>query len=129
MDSALELGNSLVSLGTRSQNRLKQSTMDGSFMVVPPGSSYMSSSAMWSRPRMKANRVQNILEGSTVVTQQLPLPQPTATMFIPNPPQRLNQNINLDASWWGNTSTTSQVLAGSVISIASKTQQESNSTK
>ena len=49
MDMALELGNSIASLDARTQNRLKSSFgVDGSFMVVPPGSqSYMSSSNMW----------------------------------------------------------------------------------
>lgn len=115
MDSALELGNSVTSLGTRTQNRLKQSTMDGSFMVVPPGSSYMSSSAMWSRPtppRAKANRV---------------ISQSTAVNVAPPPPQRIH--TGLDASWWGNASTTSQVLAGSVVSIASSRSHESTNTK
>lgn len=49
MDMALELGNSIASLDARTQSRLKNSIgVDGSFMVVPPGSqSYMSSSNMW----------------------------------------------------------------------------------
>mmetsp|Transcript_23225 Transcript_23225/g.35220 ORF Transcript_23225/g.35220 Transcript_23225/m.35220 type:complete len:570 (+) Transcript_23225:146-1855(+) len=128
LDSALELGNSVVSLGTRTQNRLKNSTMDGSFMVVPPGSSYMSSSAMWSRPnhpRAKANRVQNILEAATVAPPS-PSSQSTATIIAPAPPQRINSNNNLDASWWGNAS-----LAGSVVSMAasSRPQQDPNNTK
>lgn len=130
LDSALELGNSVVSLGTRTQSRLKNPTMDGSFMVVPPGSSYMSSSAMWSRPthpRAKANRVQNILEAATVAP---PSPssqsQSTATIIAPVPPQRISSNTNLDASWWGNAS-----LAGSVVSMAasSRPQQDPNNTK
>ena len=37
MDAKLELGNSVANLGRP----------DGSFCVVPPGSSYMSSSSMW----------------------------------------------------------------------------------
>jgi len=128
LDSALELGNSVVSLGTRTQNRLKNPTMDGSFMVVPPGSSYMSSSAMWSRPthpRAKANRVQNILEAATVALPS-PSSQSTATIIAPAPPQRISSNTNLDASWWGNAS-----LAGSVVSMAasSRPQQDPNNTK
>ena len=52
MDMALEMGNSVVSLGARTNARMKQSSLEeaGSFCVVPPGSSsasYMSSSVMW----------------------------------------------------------------------------------
>ena len=42
MDMALEMGNSVTSLGAAMAAR-----PDGSFCVVPPGSSYMSSSSMW----------------------------------------------------------------------------------
>ena len=128
MDSALELGNSVASLGARTQNRLKLSTMDGSFMVVPPGSSYMSSSAMWSRPtppRAKANRIQPMMGASVTAG----ISQSTAVIMAPPPPQRTTSHPGLDASWWGNASTTSQVLAGSVLSIASSRQQESTNTK
>ncbi|KAI2509260.1 hypothetical protein MHU86_5148 [Fragilaria crotonensis] len=128
MDSALELGNSVASLGARTQNRLKQSTMDGSFMVVPPGSSYLSSSAMWSRPtppRAKANRIQPMMGASVTAG----ISQSTAVIMAPPPPQRTTSHTGLDASWWGNASTTSQVLAGSVVSIASSRQQESTNTK
>ena len=128
MDSALELGNSVASLGARTQNRLKQSTMDGSFMVVPPGSSYMSSSAMWSRPtppRAKANRIHPMIGASVAAG----ISQSTAVIMAPPPPQRTTPHTDLDASWWGNASTTSQVLAGSVVSIASSRQQESTNTK
>jgi hypothetical protein len=43
MDMALEVGTSVCSLGAAVSSR-----PDGSFCVVPPGSSYMSSSFMWS---------------------------------------------------------------------------------
>jgi hypothetical protein len=139
MDAALELGNSVASLGTRAQNRLKQSTMDGSFMVVPPGSSYMSSSAMWSRPQPrvsnKANRVQTMLGASATAAPLGAAPNTSHSMaaMIAPPPQRSTSNTALDASWWGNASTTSQVLAGSVVSIASSStrhnQVESTNTK
>lgn len=128
MDSALELGNSVASLGARAQNRLKQSTMDGSFMVVPPGSSYMSSSAIWARPtppRAKANRIQPMMGASTTTG----ISQSTAVILAPPQSQRATSNAGLDASWWGNASTTSQVLAGSVVSIASSRQHESTNTK
>jgi hypothetical protein len=46
MDMAIEMGSSIASLEARTQHRMKSSMVDGSFMVVPPGSnSYMMSSA------------------------------------------------------------------------------------
>jgi hypothetical protein len=133
MDMALELGNSIASLDARTQNRMKNSTLDGSFMVVPPGSnSYMSSSSMWGgqhvagTPRItnsktvthpvsgtagvraRANRVQNILEASS--TRSAP-PQ-----SLPPPPPSPLRSTGLESSWWGNSS---QVLTSSVISLAS----------
>lgn len=139
MDMALELGNSISSLDARMQNRMKNSIVDGSFMVVPPGSngsnSYMSSS-MWgsghmpsnSRPapppnnggtagvRARANRVQNVLGASTAQPANRPA----------FPPQHVGPGVTknsagLESSWWGNASTTSQVLASSVISLGSRT--------
>jgi hypothetical protein len=137
MDMALELGNSIASLDARTQNRMKNSMVDGSFMVVPPGSnSYMSSSSMWggahhgapgnprststttgNHPvsgtagvRARANRVQNILEASST------RPAPPQSLPPPNSPLRSN---GLESSWWGNSSSASQVLASSVISLAS----------
>ena len=47
MDMALELGNSISSLDARMQNRMKNSIVEGSFMVVPPGSNSYMSSSMW----------------------------------------------------------------------------------
>jgi hypothetical protein len=145
MDMALELGNSIASLDARTQNRMKNSMVgDGSFMVVPSGSnSYMSSSSMWgghqhvtgaptrstnstptSHPvsgtagvRARANRVQNILEASS--TRPAPpqsLPQPPPQSQLPSAPLR---NNGLESSWWGNSSSASQVLTSSVISLAS----------
>jgi len=162
MDMALELGNSIASLDARTQNRLKNSSIgiDGSFMVVPPGSqSYMSSSNMWApstgpsnpvnsanassrgsgkqranaAPRARANRVQNILEASSQH------PRSTSQAQVGHPQQQLaphsqQQQYNipganpkahavappatgLESSWWGTSSTTSQVLTSSVISL------------
>jgi hypothetical protein len=132
MDAALDMGNSVASLGNRTQNRLKQSTMEGSFMVVPAGASYMSSSAMWSRPnppRNRANRVQTMLEASSTPVVSLPHSIPNTVAPPPSTPQRISSGGGMDASWWGNVSTTS-VLAGSVVSIASSTQRsESTNTK
>lgn len=129
MDMALELGNSISSLDTRTQNRMKSSVIDGSFMVVPPGSeSYMSSSMWGNNPVPRAaqqraavshppvanaaaartrNKVQTIQTSSR--PSQLPL-QPTA----PIPSRDTN---GLESSWWGNQSTASQVLTSSVISL------------
>jgi len=115
MDMALELGNSVASLGTRTQNRMKQSTMeDGSFMVVPPGSSYMSSS-LWTPsrptliPRARPNRVQHILGPSTAAAILSP---PTHASQRPNP-----ASSGLESSWWGSGSTASHMMASSVVSM------------
>ena len=138
MDMALELGNSIASLDARTQSRLKNSIgVDGSFMVVPPGSqSYMSSSNMWSpsastsqrssnKPssrsvpapaagtagvRARANRVQNLNPRSPPHGLQQQQQQPATR----NPAAAAS---GLESSWWGNSSTTSQVLASSVISL------------
>jgi hypothetical protein len=147
MDMALELGNSIASLDARTQNRMKLSVTDGSFMVVPPGSanSYMSSSSMWS-PRIstaapattttagtagvraRANRVQNILEASTPRPtaahhhhhhHQPPQQLPAKHYPPPQPPSQQQQQHDLSSSWWGTSSTASQVLTSSVISLAS----------
>lgn len=138
MDMALELGNSISSLDARMHNRMKNSMVDGSFMVVPPGppgsNSYMSSS-MWGsghipsnpRPpqapppntgtagvRARANRVQNRLEASATPGHRPPHHPPNAAHALPKNPD------GLESSWWG-TSSASQVLASSVISLGSRT--------
>ena len=154
MDMALELGNSIASLDARTQSRLKNSIgIDGSFMVVPPGSqSYMSSSNMWAPSsgssstnnssrisnkqnqcrttaaagtagvRARANRVQNMLEASA----HNPRAPVHAHGSQHHSPQHHTGARNaaeapaqqgLDASWWGTSSTTSQMLASSVISL------------
>jgi hypothetical protein len=121
MDSALDLSNSL--LCTRTPNRLKQSTMDGSFMVVPPGSSYMSSSALLSRPsapRAKANRIQNLM-GTPASNTAISAPSYN--------PKAAASHAGLGGSWWGNASTSSQVLAGSVHSISTSRQQDATNPK
>lgn len=145
MDMALEMGNSIASLDARTQSRLKNSIgVDGSFMVVPPGSqSYMSSSNMWA-PSSTPSYPQTI----TTTNQRTSSKQPS-TRSVPgtagvraraNRVQNLVGNTNnsrspshglqqsqgknvaaptsgLESSWWGNSSTTSQVLASSVISL------------
>lgn len=132
MDMALEMGNSIMSLGTRQQNRLKHSTMeDGSFMMVPPGSSYMSSS-LWASgivnnprhpppaqqklgtagARARANRVQNILGASTPITPAI-RQAPTSPLKSPH-----GGAAGLESSWWGTSSATaSQALSSSILSM------------
>ncbi len=134
MDMTLELGNSISSLDARMQNRMKNSIVDGSFMVVPPGSnSYMSSSMWGNNPvpntsrhvlhppsnntagvRARANRVQTRLEASAApVNRQAYFPQQVAAAP--------SKNVSgLESSWWGNNSTTSQVLTSSVMSMGSR---------
>jgi hypothetical protein len=137
MDMALELGNSISSLDVRIQNRMKNSMIgDGSFMVVPPGSSsYMSSSIWGSSPghnnsrqnvvssvnqhgtagvRATKNRVQNILDASVTHTSRPLYQQPQ----IGTAQTTSNKNTSgLESSWWGNTNTTSQILTSSVMSL------------
>ncbi len=47
MDAKLEIGNSVANLGGGATATTSAYRPDGSFCVVPPGSSYMSSSSMW----------------------------------------------------------------------------------
>jgi len=136
MDMALEMGNSIASLDARTQQRMRNSVVDGSFMVVPPGSnSFMSTSTQWSAPtassarmtpnhaspgigtagmRARANRVQSVLESTSAkpISQTAAQPVPSANRTGPH---------SLDSSWWGNSSVVSQALNSSVISLASGT--------
>ena len=135
MDMALELGNSISSLDTRMNTRMKSSMVDGSFMVVPPDSTSYMSTSMWGsghipqnapRPqapptnsgtagvRARANRVQNVLGAS--VTANRPVQHPQSMVQTG---QKNNEN-GLESSWWGNTGSASQVLASSVISLGSR---------
>lgn len=142
MDMALELGNSITSLDSRMQHRMKSSAMiDGSFMVVPGSQSYMASS-MWSpspvahgnsRPhqptatpnqgtagvRARANRVQNMLDASHKPPQ---LPPSHNHAHPSNVPPK--NSSGLESSWWGNASMTSQVLTSSVISLGTRPGME-----
>lgn len=118
MDMALELGNSIASLDGRS-NRLRNSAIDGSFMVVPPGSnSYMSSSMVLGAPsnprptsnratgttaRARPNRVQNIMDAS--------MTRPAKGTLVPASRGSGSGGGGLESSWWGNAS---QVLSSSV---------------
>lgn len=130
MDMALELGNSIASLDTRTQNRMKSSMIDGSFMVIPPGSQYHSLSSSTRNPapapravpnrpavgastaRARANRVQTRLEAS--VTRPA-----THVSTVPPPGPPFSKNQSLESSWWGSSVAASQVLTSSVVSLAS----------
>jgi hypothetical protein len=138
MDMALELGNSISSLDTRMQNRMKNSTVDGSFMVVPPSSNSYMSSSMWgsgnptssagnptsSRPpapqnnvgtagvRARANRVQNVLGASTAAPNNRPVVRPQSGTTQPVG----TTASGLESSWWG----TSQILTSSVMSLGTR---------
>jgi len=125
MDMTLELGNSMASLGARTQNRLKYSTtLDGSFMVVPPGSSYMSSS-LWASgmggratgaPAPATNTA-----ATTTTTRTRNRVQPAAPPVPPRIAAPPTQSTGLESSWWGNT--TSQILASSSKGDAVHTKQ------
>ena len=115
MDMGLEMGNSIMSLDNRNTNtRLRNSTVDGSFMVVPPGSnSYLSSSMVLpanpprpNRPagRARANRVQNMIDASSARSHKVMAPKPAPTLTQA-------PSAGLESSWWG---TASQVLSSSV---------------
>jgi len=137
MDMALELGSSISSIDVRMQNRMKNSLIgDGSFMVVPPGSSSYMASSMWGsgqvpnsarQPtvssnnqqgtagvRARANRVQNMLEASTAPTGRPHHHQPQ----IVSAQTTSNKNTSgLESSWWGNAGNASQILTSSVMSL------------
>ena len=138
MDMALEMGNSIMSLGTRTQNRLKHSTMeDGSFMMVPQGPSYTSSS-LWASginsvprhpppvatnattgtagARARANRVQNILEAST--SNAAPVVRQTSNSNSPQKSSHCGTVAGLESSWWGTSGgAASQTLSSSIMSL------------
>jgi hypothetical protein len=133
MDMALSLGNSIVSLDSRVQNRMKSSVSE-SFMVVPGSGSYMSSSnsvilgpapSSTSRPynpniggtagvRARANRLQNVARPSHPLSQPIASQSQTKNLAsVPSP-----SPLSLESSWWGNASMASQVLSASTVSIA-----------
>jgi hypothetical protein len=142
MDMALELGNSISSLDSRMQHRMKNSMVDGSFMVVPPGSNSYMASSMWgsghvpsnaTRPtnpgpsnshgiagvRARANRVQSMLDASTAAPSNRPSYQAALHTIAQSSPTK--NTSGLESSWWGNSSTnTSQLLASSMISMGGR---------
>jgi len=156
MDMTLEMGNSIASLDARNNStqaarlqRISNSVaIDGSFMVVPPGSgSFMSSSSLSSSilnspsrnanhhhhpvnapgigtagVRARANRVQNLVVGGGGTRSAAAATGTSASpanLILPAPPTTTNRNQSLESSWWGNSSAASQVLASSVSSLAS----------
>ena len=153
MDIALALGNSIATLDTRSQNRMKSSVTE-SFMVVPGSGSFMSSNSSMilgpapistSRPynpnvggtagvRARANRLQNVNRPSNISSSQHPHITPALHPKHPAPSTLPSTPHSLESSWWGNASMASQVLSASVISLAPGTsgqqlQEQSASTK
>ena len=124
MDMALEMGTSVSNLSAAVSSR-----PDGSFCVVPPGSSYMSSSFMWSsgvmgkvggnqQPinrhdriglksqtatngvRSRANHLQNFIGGSKPPSNPHPATATSPTQSNAKSDQTPT-NGGLDQSWWG----------------------------
>jgi hypothetical protein len=146
MDMTIDLSSSIASLDVRSHSRMKHSTIDGSFMVVPSESGLLMSSSMQgpqstapssnSRTRTHVPRSVNtdILSSHTVLTRNRPnlvqnrleassarpAIQPLPTVVLPSSGEN-RRGTGLDASWWGGASVTSasQILTSSVISLAS----------
>ena len=123
MDMKLELGSSIASLDARGHNRPK--TMDGSFMVVAPGSqSYMSSSAMWSPPPQAISHPPRNPSTSVTATagararaNRVQLSTSRAHLSSAGVSHKQSQQQNgLESSWWD--STASQALTSSVASLA-----------
>jgi hypothetical protein len=130
MDMALDMSNSIASLDARTHNRLKNSVAE-SFMLIPGGGSYMSSSSSvilgpaagraHNMPMMttaadvraRANRLPNVVVPARPSAGSAPVPLPQTVVAPPSQPQ------GLEASWWGGQSTASQMLTNSVISLAS----------
>lgn len=113
MDMALEMGNSIASLDART--KLSRSMVDGSFMVVPPGSSSSrntiprsSAHSKPSIPRSSRNRVQNMLEASRI------------SVAPGSSTPTVSENQSLESSWWGGVAA-SQILSSSVVSMATIT--------
>lgn len=151
MDMTLALGNSIASLDARTQNRMKNSVTE-SFMVVPVSGSYMSNSSSiilgpaapvrstiqsansggTAGMRARANRVQGLARTTAVPVAAaaphtfLPATQNHPTTSTPSSHQQQPQS--LESSWWGNASTSSQILSASVVSLTntSSGQQQHN---
>ncbi|KAL9182903.1 hypothetical protein ACHAXT_004182 [Thalassiosira profunda] len=124
MDMALEMENSVASLGTATTT----TRPDGSFMVVPKGSSYLSSSSMWShqqhaKPPHHGRLPQKGAAGVRSRTNHL---QNFAGKTAPSPP-RQKQGLQitpgnpgaLDQSWWGGGQ-------GSILANAAATATSNN---
>ncbi|KAL3924327.1 MAG: hypothetical protein SGILL_001110 [Bacillariaceae sp.] len=132
MDMALELGNSISSLDSRMQNRMKASMVDGSFMVVPPGSQSYMASSMWNSGHVPSTNGRQTSHGTAgararanrVSATPANRPYTQAPHNTIPPVAAIKNTSGLESSWWGNTSTTSQLLASSVISLGGRERGE-----
>jgi len=135
MDATFALGVNLSA--STSSIATKNSYGEGSFCVVPGGSSYMSSSMMWTSgiggrqgnqqtqnfqqhqhhhlgstsARARGNRVQTLLNASTAGLQRSPSVGNHQQMNQQNYPKN---HLGLESSWWGQAS----ILASSTTSLS-----------
>jgi len=132
-DMSLDMNSSVASLGAASA----ATRPDGSFCVVPPGSSYMSSSSMWTsgvlspgankqhKPKHKPQHPRpNIQKGMTTVKSKNQLQGFMAGTSKPAPQANtkgIHANAALDQSWWGGGQ--GSILASSAISTAAASHQ------
>lgn len=150
MDMALEVGASVSNLGAAVSSR-----PDGSFCVVPPGSSYMSSSFMWSSGMMgkvggnqqqsrqndrvglktpagthglrsRANHLQNFLGGGKPPVNHHPAAaSPPAPTQNNAKPDQTETSGGLDQSWWGGGQ--GSMMASVALSTATASHQKASS--
>ena len=131
---SLDMNSSVASLGAASA----VTRPDGSFCVVPPGSSYMSSSSMWTsgvlspgankqhKPKHKPQHPRpNIQKGMTTVKSKNHLQGFMAGGTSKPAPQSntrgTHAGVAMDQSWWGGGQ--GSILASSAISTAAASQQ------
>lgn len=127
MDMALEMGNSVASLGTAVASRPNNDLLGGS---------YMSSSSMWtsgifggrkSNPkqqqgaasvRSRANHLQNFPGKSAAVHA------PAANLSQQQQGVQITPNAALDQSWWGGGGGQGSILATAAVASNQRTQQQ-----
>ena len=127
MDMALEMGNSVASLGTAVASRPNNDLLGGS---------YMSSSSMWtsgifggrkSNPkqqqgsagvRSRANHLQNFPGKSAAVHA------PAANLSQQQQGVQITPNAALDQSWWGGGGGQGSILATTAVASNQRTQQQ-----
>lgn len=142
LDMTLDIGVGLGAASTTNTMTVKKTVDgDGSFYMIPSGSSYMSSSMMWlsgvgrtqqqpssSRKggmagvRARANKVQTILSTSSlsqqkpsIISTQVKQNQNTLNSSMHPKYQSTSNNVSgLESSWWGHAST----LASSTTSLS-----------